>query len=182
MEVEKSISFCAPGTWFQGFVRNQKHPEARKRLSKSTVPQCDYRGHGGASSVHDRLDRTMLMNWITAMNFSHCFLFFFFPLPSIMSCFPNSLLLQLQTFSGERKVPSCLVLCCACNHVCLWFYNGPSFHEPPSAFPDAKKSPQVVSKCQIGWKWGSQCQTQVAHRETDLKPASVFNGHWSIRI
>lgn len=98
------------------------------------------------------------------------------------SCLPGPLLLQSQTFSGERKVPRRLVLCCACDPVCLWFYNGPSVHEPLVAFPETTLSPQVGSMCQIGWEGGSQCQTQVAHREIDFKPAGVFNGRWMTRL
>lgn len=30
----------------------------------------------------------------------------------------------------------CLVVCCACGHVCSWFCNGPSFHEPLLASPE----------------------------------------------
>ena len=81
-------------------------------------------------------------------------------------------MLQLQTFYGEKKVPSLFVLYCAYNHMCSWLHNMPSFHAPPIVFPNIKQSLQVGSTDQIRGEVHIKLKWHIWGR---FKPTSVFN-------
>ena len=76
-------------------------------------------------------------------------IFLLFSSPNHVPAFFISLMLQLRTFYGEKKVPSLFVLYCACNHMCSWLHNMPSFHAPPIVLLNIKQSLQVGSTGQI---------------------------------